>query len=501
MDPLHERTAVELRDLLAAGELTPAEVTEYFLDRIEKLDPDVGAFATVTPDLARERAAGLGARPGGDSPPAPGSLWGLPTGDKDLWNRAGVPTGFGSRAFAGLPPAHESDEIVRMLDAAGIVSLGKTAAPELGFPAYTEPVDAPPARTPWDLTRGAGGSSGGAAAAVAAGMLPFAPGSDGGGSIRIPAAACGVVGLKPTRGLLPAGSGVDSLGGLVVNGPIARTVADAALLLEAMLPRRAGGGVAHPYTLRAPSYAAGAYLAAAQSATLPAPGTGERGPGDHGVARIGVTTSSAWDGFYAITVSPEARAALDAGVRALAGLGHEVEETVLAEAPEYAPAFRTLWMGGASAVPIDGPETLGRLEPLTQWLIRSGREVPARQLAEAVRTLTAFERSLVGQISAYDAVVTPALALTPRPVGWYDAEDPERNFEQQCQYTPFTSMLNVAGLPAITVPTHWTEPTAEAPAGLPMGIQIIGRPGGELTLLALAAQVEAALPRPRAFPL
>ena len=502
MDALHERTAVELRDLLAAGDLTPAEVTEHFLDRVERLDPTVGAFATVTPELARERAAALG-RDGdgtGGARSASGGLWGLPTGDKDLWNRAGVPTGFGSRAFAGLPPAAESDEIVRILDSAGVVSLGKTAAPELGFPAYTEPVDAPPARTPWDLTRGAGGSSGGAAAAVAAGMLPFAPGSDGGGSVRIPAAACGVVGLKPTRGLLPAGSGVDSLGGLVVNGPIARTVADTALLLEAMLPRLAGGGVAHPFSLRAPSYEAGAYLAAAQRATLPDPRTGWSGP-ESGTARIGVTTTSAWDEFYAITVSPEARAALDAGVGALAGFGHTLDEMALAEAPEYAPAFRTLWMGGASAVPIDDPETLGRLEPLTQWLIRSGREVPARQLAEAVRTLNGYERSLVAQISVYDAVVTPALALTPRPIGWYDAEDPERNFEQQCQYTPFTSMLNVAGLPAITVPTHWTAPTAEAPAGLPMGVQIIGRPGGELTLLALAAQVEAALPRPAAFPL
>ncbi len=505
MEALHERTAVELRDLLAAGELTPAEVTEHFLARVALLNPKVGAFATVTPGLARERAAALqrsrGDGRGAGAPPPSGSLWGMPTGDKDLWNRAGVPTGFGSRAFAGLPPAEESDEIVQVLDAAGIVSLGKTTAPELGFPAYTEPVGAPPARTPWDLTRGAGGSSGGAAAAVAAGMLPFAPGSDGGGSIRIPAAACGVVGLKPTRGLLPAGSGIDSLGGLVVNGPIARTVADAALLLEAMLPRRAGGGVAHPYTLRAPSHAAGAYLAAARHATLPTSTAGTAAGLSGGGARIGVTTSSAWDGFYDITVSPEAQAGLDAGMRALAGFGHEIDELVLDEAPEYAPAFRTLWMGGASAVPIDDPETLGKLEPLTQWLIRSGREVPARRLAEAVRTLTGYERSLVAQVSAYDAVVTPALALTPRPIGWYDAEDPERNFEQQCQYTPFTSMLNVAGLPAITVSTHWTEPTAEAPAGLPMGVQIIGRPGGELTLLALAAQLEAVLPRPSAFPL
>ncbi|WP_245605775.1 amidase family protein, partial [Promicromonospora kroppenstedtii] len=227
----------------------------------------------------------------------------------------------------------------------------------------------------------------------------------------------------------------------------------------------------------------------------------DAGAAGAGVARIGMTTSSAWDGFYDIVVSPEARAALDAGVRALAGAGHEIDETALAEAPEYGPAFRTLWMGGASAVPIDDPATLDRLEPLTQWLIRTGRTVPARQLAEAVRTLTGFERSLVAQVSAYDAVMTPALALTPRPIGWYDAEDPERNFEQQCQYTPWTSMLNVAGLPAITVPTYWTEPTADAPAGLPMGVQLIGRPGGELTLLALAAQLESALPGRRAFPL
>nr|BFF19408.1 amidase [Promicromonospora thailandica] len=491
MDALHERTAVELRDLLAAGELRPTEVTDYFLDRVERLGPLVGAFATVTPDRARERAAALEA-----AGPAPAGLWGLPTGDKDLWNRAGVPTGFGSRAFAGAPPAEQSDEIVQVLDAAGVVSLGKTAAPELGFPAYTEPLGAPPARTPWDLTRGAGGSSGGAAAAVAAGLLPFAPGSDGGGSIRIPAAACGVVGLKPTRGLLPAGSGVDALGGLVVNGPIARTVADTALLLEAMLPRSAGaasrtrsrcGRRPRPRVPTSRPRSGRAARAGGRRA-----GTGRADRRDHVVGLGRLLRHPGLAG---------GRAALDAGVRALAGAGHEVEETVLAESPEYAPAFRTLWMGGASAVPLDDPETIDRLEPLTRWLIRSGRELPARQLAEALRTLSAYERSLVAQVGAYDAVVTPALALTPRPVGWYDAEDPERNFEQQCLYTPFTSMLNVAGLPAITVPTHWTEPTADAPAGLPMGVQIIGRPGGERTLLALAAAMEAALPRPTPFPL
>ncbi|AEG43128.1 amidase [Isoptericola variabilis] len=471
MDALHEQTAVTLRDRLRSREITPTEVVEHFLGRVEKLGPQVGAFATVTADAARERAAELTA-----GPPS-GELWGLPSGDKDLWNRAGVPTGMGSRAFAGehrfVPDV--SDDLVLQLDAAGAVSLGKTSTPELGFPAYTEPLTGPVARNPWDLTRGAGGSSGGAAVAVAAGLLPFAPGSDGGGSVRIPAAACGVVGLKPSRGLVPGGSGLESLGGLVVAGPLARTTADAALLLEGMIPWTTKGEVAHGYTLRAPSARSGDYLATALWGTVP------DGPER---LRLAVTTDSAWDDFYDVRVSPEAISALDAGVWSLAGLGHDITDIDLDPAPEYGPAFRTLWMAGASAVPIDDPSRLDLLEPLTRWLVGRGREVPARQLVEALRTLSGFERRLVAQVSAFDAVVTPALAMTPRPLGWFDAEDPERNFEQQCQYTPFTSWLNVSGLPAVTVPTHWTDD------GLPMGIQIIGRPGGELTLLALAAQLE-----------
>lgn len=487
MDALHEQTAVELRDRLRSGELAPTEVTEHFLARIAARNDALGAFSRVTADLARERVATLG--------PPSGTLWGMPTGDKDLFARAGVPTGFGSRALAGFVP-QVSDGVVLDLDAAGAVSLGRTTAPELGFPAYTEPLAGPVARNPWDLQRGAGGSSGGAAVAVAAGLLPFAPGSDGGGSVRIPAAACGVVGLKPSRGLLPSGSGIESPGGLVVNGPLARTTADTALLLEGMLARRADGRVAHPYTLRTEAAGAGAYLAAAQRGEVVGPdGTARAVGAEHGGRfRLGVSTWSAWDDYYDITVAPEATAALDAGVAALSGLGHGVEEHRWEPAPEYGDAFRSLWMGGASAVPIDDQAALDQLEPLTRWLIGRGREVPARELVEALRVLTAFERRLIAGLGSLDAVVTPALAMTPRPVGWFDPEDPDRNFAQQCQYTPFTSWLNVAGLPAITVPTHWTED------GLPMGIQIIGRPGGELTLLALAAQLEDVLRWPERRP-
>ncbi|HEY1106657.1 MAG TPA: amidase, partial [Agromyces sp.] len=197
MTELHEHTALDQYRLLQSGDVSPTELARHYLERIDRLNPVVGAFATVTAELALERA-GVVER----EVPRARPLWGLPLGDKDLQLRAGVPAAFGSRAFAGFVP-DESDELVRAVDDAGAVSLGKTATPEFGMPSYTEGLAFPPVRNPWNLDLGAGGSSGGAAAAVASGMLPFAPGSDGGGSIRIPAASCGLVGLKPSRGRVP----------------------------------------------------------------------------------------------------------------------------------------------------------------------------------------------------------------------------------------------------------------------------------------------------------
>ena len=380
--------------------------------------------------------------------PRSAALWGLPFGDKDLAMRAGVRTTFGSRLMADFVP-EVSDGLPQALDDAGGISLGKTNTPEFGLPAYTESSVAPPARTPWNTALGAGGSSGGAAVAVAAGLLPFAPGSDGGGSVRIPAAATGLVGLKPSRGLVPSGSGIPTLGGLAVAGPLARTVADAAMLLDAMI-----GTAPYPYALRAPRWDDGPFLGAAV-----------RGEGRF---QLGVMTTSPWDNAYDITIAPEAMAALDLGVAELSALGHGIEELALEPSPDFARDFRIIWQAGASNIPADG-EALDLLEPLTQWLMARGRELSARQLADALERLTAFERSVIRQFAHVDAVVTPTLALTPRPVGWYDAEDGEHNFEQQVQYTPFTSFVNVSGLPAITLPVYQTED------GLPMGIQLIGR--------------------------
>jgi amidase len=204
-------------------------------------------------------------------------------------------------------------------------------------------------------------------------------------------------------------------------------------------------------------------------------------------------TTSPWDDVYDIRIAPEATAALEIAVQELAGLGHGIEQIALEPDDSYAPNFRTIWQAGASGIPAEGDQ-LELLEPLTRWLVTRGRELSARTLAEALAALAQYERSIIRQFSRMDAVLTPALALTPRPIGWYDAEDGERNFAQQVQYTPFTSFVNVSGLPAISLPVHHTGD------GLPMGVQLIGRPGGEATLLALGAQLERKLAWHRRHP-
>ncbi|NRG41743.1 amidase [Rathayibacter sp. VKM Ac-2835] len=461
MFELHHLSAQEQWDWLQRGEITPLELTEHYLARIERWNGELGAFTTVTADAARARAAAL------DSVPRTALLWGLPSGDKDLWRRAGVRTTFGSRLRESFVP-DASDEIVQVLDAAGAISLGKTAAPEFGMPSYTENRVGPPTVTPWDTSLGAGGSSGGAAAAVAAGLLPFAPGSDGGGSIRIPAAACGLVGLKPSRGRVPALSGVGGVGGLVVAGPLTRSVADAGMLLEGMLERR-NGVVPQRTALAAPGDGDGSFLGAAV-----------RGEGRF---QIGVLTASPWDEEYDIGLAPEARAALDEGIATLSALGHGLDDALLPPSAAYPDAFRMLWQSGASTLPIEGDE-LELLEPLTQWLIREGRKRSAREIVEATGVLSAYERAVIAAFAPFDAILTPSMTMTPRPVGWYDAEDPEHDFEQQVRYTPYTSFVNVSGLPAIALPLSVTAD------GLPMGIQLIGRPGGEAVLLSIGAQLE-----------
>ncbi|MEV7693025.1 amidase [Microbacterium sp. NPDC089189] len=453
MDALHELSAVELAAALRAGDVDPQRATDHYLARIARHEA-LGAFAEVTPEAARERAAQLAA-----SPPS-GPLWALPHADKDLVARAGVATRYGSRARAAHVPT-VSDPLAAAVDAAGAVSVGKTATSEFGLTGFTEPLTSRPARDPWNTAHGAGGSSGGAAVAVAAGLLPLAIGSDGGGSIRIPAATVGVVGLKPSRGRLPIGSGFDAPDGLAVTGPLARTAEDAAFLLDALV-----GLAPFRYATGAPG--SGPFLDAARR--------------DPARGRVGVTLTSPWDDDEDIRLDPAARAAVDAAAGWLAGDGQSVEE--FDWRPQGYPAlFRVLWRASAARIPLSAHD-MQTVEPLTAWLVAEGRALPATRLLDALAAARAFERATIEAFSPYDAVLTPALAQSPRPVGAYAGQDPERTFAMQVEYAPYSSYVNVAGLPALTVPV------TRAADGHPVSVQLVGRPGGEATLLALAAQLE-----------
>ncbi|HLS93240.1 MAG TPA: amidase [Microbacterium sp.] len=471
MDP-SQLSLVDLAAALRGGEVSPVEATQAFLERIRAHD-DLGAFVEVTAERALDRARALGT-PREGAPP----LWGVPLADKDLTARAGVPTRYGSRAFRDFVP-DASDPLALALDRLGSVSLGKTSTPEFGLTGYTEPAAGRPARNPWDPATGAGGSSGGAAVAVAAGLLPAAPASDAGGSIRIPAATVGVVGLKPSRGRLPFVNGLDAPGGLGTAGPIARSVADAALLLGALTssaPRAHATGAPDPD---------GAFAGRAPLQELVAR--------DPGRLRVGTTLATPWDGWTDTTLDEGARAAFAWAAGVLEGAGHAVADAGWAPAG-YPELFTTIWRASASTVPV-ATEDLDRLvEPFTEWIVREGRAMGAQEALGGYQAAAAFERRTIEAFAPYDAVLTPALALSPRPIGWAgEAASPLENFARQCQYAPHTSFVNVAGLPAVTVPV------AAAPGERPWSVQLIGRPGGELRILQLAAQLEAArgeLPRP-----
>ncbi len=476
MFELHHLAAQELWDWIRRGEATALEVTEHYLDRIARLDPALGAFVTVTADAARDRAGHLG-----DRVPTSRPLWGLPSADKDLYDRTGVPTRNGTASLP-LRPAGADHPLVAALDAAGTVSLGKTTSPEFGMSSSSE-TRFGATRNPYDTSRAPGGSSSGAAVAVAAGMLPAAVGSDGGGSVRIPAAANGLVGLKPSRGRVPSMPGRSGVGGLSVAGPLTRNVADAGMLLDALVAPT-GLPSPQPYALVTPDVGDGPFTAAAV-----------RGEGRF---VVGVLDGSPWDDTVDVVVDPAARAAVGTAVRVLGEVGHGVEDVAMPRAP-YADAFRVAWESSAARLPMVPGIDLAELTPLVSWLVARGRALTGTQVLDAMTALDTFSAALIGTFDRFDAVLTPTLALTPRPLGWY-GDDPEEDFRRQCAYSPWTSMANVAGLPAITLPVGATEDGHPDGAGLPMGVQLIGRPGGERVLLAIGAQLERRLRWQRRHP-
>ena len=466
MTQIHDLTVTEIAAAIQSGESSSAEITDHYLDRIARLNEQVGAFYTVTHELAREQAASAdkavaaSRRDGGELPP----LTGVPIPIKDLNMVAGVRLTYGSAILADNV-ADTDDYMVEHLRSAGIVITGKTATPEFGLPCYTETKIGPPARTPWDLSRSAGGSSGGAAAAVSSGLAPAAQGSDGGGSIRIPASVCGLFGIKPTRGRISQGPMMPDLTGLSTDGPLTRTVADAALLLDAMTGNHPGD----MYTLPA--------LPAGESFL----GHARREPGK---LRIGRTIAAVVEGAE---VDPDCVAAWEDASALLTSLGHEVVDLDMPFPAEAVPSFLALWFTMAAFTPIP-PEQEAELLPLTQWLREQGRAISAPDIFLHQAILQGSVRPAMTAMNAYDAILTPTVAMTPRPVGWFDEVEPAENFIRQTQFTPWTALFNLSGQPAVSVPLHWND------AGLPIGVMLAGRMGDEATLIALSAQLESARP-------
>ncbi|MDQ1670539.1 MAG: amidase [Actinomycetota bacterium] len=463
MSDLHDLTALEQAAAIGAGEVSSLELTEHYLARIDKFSDTVGAFITVTADLAREqaRARDIEVRRGELRSP----LHGVPVPVKDLNLTAGIRTTFGSTVFADFAPDVD-DHVVSLLRDAGTVLLGKTNTPEMGLPCYTENAIAPPARTPWDLERMAGGSSGGAAAAVAAGLAPVAHGNDGGGSVRIPASCCGLVGLKPSRGRISGGPVKGDVSGLPVEGALARTVLDAAALLDVMARPMPGD----PHW--APPLPPGETFA----------GHAARPPGRLRVGRFAAPV------IAEATLHPEVQLAYDEASRLLEALGHEVEDVDLPVPPSVVPLFETVWSVLSTLAPVD-PDREAELQPLTRHLRGRGRAVDATTFALAVIGLQGVARHMIATTASYDVLLSPTLAQPPLPVGAIRNEaDPARDFEDNKRFTPFTAIYNLTGQPAISLPLHWTD------EGLPVGVMLAGRPAGEAGLLAVAAQLEAAAP-------
>ena len=479
---LYDATA--LAELVRTRQVTARELAEEAISRIERQDKALGAMMERRFDRARLEAAG--------GVPA-GPFAGVPFLLKDnLTPAAGIPYHNGSRIWRGWSPEHDST-LVQRLHRAGLVLLGSTKAPELCLMPVTEPGSFGPARNPWDTGRTPGGSSGGSAAAVAAGWVPMAHATDGGGSIRIPASCCGLFGMKPTRGRTPLGPQVgEAWHGLSVAHAVTRSVRDSAALLDATH----GADPGAPYHAPPP---AGTFLEAAH-----------RAPGRLRIAWSADTPNGA-------PVHAHCRAAVEAAARLAAELGHEVAEGAPPIDAGLYHDFMTLFFT-AAALELEEAEAatgirpaLSELEAPTALAVLIGRSIPGHELAAAKERLYRASRRIAAFFEEVDVLLTPTLAQPPLPVG---ALAP-RGFEAAAQkaaaalrlgglirrtpmldevvdrtfaFIPFTPPFNVTGQPAASIPLHWTA------EGLPIGVQAVGRFGEEATLFSLAAQMEAARP-------
>ncbi|WP_137156925.1 amidase [Rhizobium sp. FKL33] len=477
--------AIDIADAIRRGEFSASEALETAIARTEARNPALNAIVTPLYDKARAEAA---------APLGEGRLAGVPFLVKDLLaNIAGEPTSMGNRFWRTRPAARDS-EMVRRFRAAGLTIFGKTNTPEFGLTPYTESLTLGPARNPWDATRSPGGSSGGSAAAVAARIVPMASGGDGGGSIRIPASACGLFGLKPTRARTPSGPDIgEGWNGYVVEHVLTRSVRDSALMLDLTQ----GSDVGAPYWAPPP---ADSYLACVGAAP----------------DRLKIAVSAR--PLMGKTVDAEVIAGFDEVVSLLADLGHEVVEAAPPlDRERFSIDFVTILAAELRADLEETAEAAGSslrhqdFDPQSFGLGLFGSALSASDYARASRRLLLAARGVVGFFEDYDLLLTPTLAKPPIPVGSLLPTEAEKRLiklvstiragwllkkmglvkqlaETTFEFMPWTAVFNVTGQPAMSVPLCWSS------AGLPIGMQFVGRFGDEAMLFRLAGQLEAARP-------
>lgn len=448
--------ALEQAKLIRSGEISPLELVQLYLERIETYNPQLNCYYTVATEMALADAKAKTEQLAqtdnlADLPP----FFGVPISIKDLNSVAGLPCSYGSIALKDQIPNYD-DGVVTRLKQAGLIILGKTATPEFGTLPYTEPLGFASTRNPWNYDYTPGGSSGGAAASVAAGLTAIAQGSDGGGSIRGPAFCCGLVGIKPSRGRVSWSPVGDYQSGIATNGPIARTVADAAALLDVM----SGYTVGDPYWLETPEIS---FL----EATRQVPPS----------LKIG----------YAFTVIPDLQPSaicqqqVEETVERLEDLGHILEFTHLDFSSIIAP-FTKVWQAGAASVNL--PAEL--LSPFSRWLATEAGT--AGDYLRAVQQLQVIARKIVALFLDFDVLLLPTYLHPPITIGAWADLTPWETLERIISWIAPCPLANASGLPAIALPTGFS------PEGLPVGIQLVGRPGAEVTLIAIASQLETAKP-------
>jgi amidase len=469
---LQRLDATAQAELVRAGEVSPVELVEAAIERVERMNPALNAVILKTYDLAREAAARVDL----DAPFA-----GVPFLLKDIYGyHAGVRQTHGSWSYGNWTPDVDSELVIRQRKA-GLILIGKTNTPEFGLSITTEPQRYGPTRNPWDLERSPGGSSGGAAAAVACGMVPMAHANDGGGSTRIPAACCGVFGLKATRSRNPLRPQFSDLVAPVVSEHVvSRSVRDSA----AMLDVTSGPSVGAPYV--APS---------------PKRRFVEEVGRDCPPLRVAVTARS----FTDAPVHRDCQTALDDAARLCAELGHHVEEAAPSvDGDRLRNALNTLWIF-FGAMSLDGVHrSTGRhatsetVEPFNWTLGARGRDFTALDYVDALDAFQDLHYRYGQFFESYDVLLTPTLAVPPFELGALrsmDGEDPAAYFDRTWwRINPYAPIFNVTGQPAMSVPLCWSD------AGLPIGVQFASRFGDEATLFRLAGQLEQARPWAERWP-